>query len=672
MLVGQNLGPFAIKKELGAGAMGAVYLGVYEKTGQKLAIKVMMPGMGASEGASARFDREAAILKQMRHPNIVRLFGTGKYHGTRYYAMEFIEGETLDRILTRRQRLTWDEVVDYAIQLCAALQHAHTAGVVHRDLKPSNLMVLRDGTLKLTDFGIAKDLDVTALTGANCTVGTAAYMSPEQCRGERDISHKSDLYSLGIVLYELVTGQKPFNANNAMEMFILHDRGTFERPGRRELDMPVWLDNLICQLLEKKPEHRPLDAATVAEALMNIKDKVEAQISAGVEKARSRIADRTPGAHQAVADAVDKEAARTLLGKKKKKSKIKNRLPFYRHGWFVVLAAVLLIAFFVGALYLAFRPASPDKLYAQAEQLMEKNTPEDWDDAKRGPIADYLRHYGQLPGEQTAKIRQWKDQIEVAECDRMTTRYVERKRNKSSLLPVANSDAEKDAFAAAWAEEEGRARDARLGEEGRASSEDRLGWQKMRQQYEKPSAQARWGLYAAKRLEPYLEGDRKIEEWERLLLGVRNSGLEPVLTDELDQEGFVGYRYERFGDLPFAVAHYEALKARAAKEPTLRWLDLLASFKIQELKDKAIRSALKIEDPRNEVQRKSNVEAKLAKAEAALVFKRDDKRQEIDDARAVCLDILALYGKEQGYDELLARTQKAREGLERILREGGN
>ena len=102
--------------------------------------------------------------------------------------MEYVQGESLDRVMARRDRMSWEEVVDLGQQLCAALQHAHEKGIIHRDLKPSNLMILSDGTLKLTDFGIAKDIDVTGLTGANSTIGTAAYMSPEQCRGDRDRS----------------------------------------------------------------------------------------------------------------------------------------------------------------------------------------------------------------------------------------------------------------------------------------------------------------------------------------------------------------------------------------------------------------------------------------------------------------------------------------------------
>src|SRR5207249_2297226 len=222
MLVGKDLGPFRIESELGNGAMGSVYRAVRRDNGQHVAIKVIAYGLLGNETAVKRFEREARILKQLKHPNIVRLIGTGHYKKTPFFIMEYVEGESLDVILERRSslaretlrdrdgRFSWQEVLPLGRQLCDALQHAHSRGIIHRDLKPSNLMILQDGTLKLTDFGIAKDVDVTALTGANVTVGTAAYMSPEQCKGEKTISHKSDLYSLGVVFYELLTGRKPF------------------------------------------------------------------------------------------------------------------------------------------------------------------------------------------------------------------------------------------------------------------------------------------------------------------------------------------------------------------------------------------------------------------------------------------------------------------------------
>src|SRR5437660_1373133 len=257
MKPGDQIGPFTIEKLVGAGAMGAVYRGVYNKTGRKVAIKVMLPGMAQNQQSVDRFKREMAILKQLTHPNIVRLLYDDEKDGVYFYAMEYVQGESLDRTLGRRGRFSWEEVVTLGQQLCAALAHAHEKGVIHRDLKPANLMVLADDTLKLTDFGIAKDLDVTQLTEANCTVGTASYMSPEQCRGERNLTFKSDLYSLGVVLYELLTGKKPFQAENVMDMFMLHVKGTFERPARVVVDIPKWLAVLVCQRLEKTPEQRP-------------------------------------------------------------------------------------------------------------------------------------------------------------------------------------------------------------------------------------------------------------------------------------------------------------------------------------------------------------------------------------------------------------------------------
>ena len=157
MLVGQQIGPFEIEKELGSGAMGTVYRAKYNK-GDKIvpvALKVVALGLLGHEQAMARFTRESAILKQLRHPHIVRLIATGRHRQTPFIAMEYIDGEPLDKALGRKGRLTWEEVVAHGKQLCSALQYAHERGIIHRDLKPSNLMITPDGTLKLTDFGIA-------------------------------------------------------------------------------------------------------------------------------------------------------------------------------------------------------------------------------------------------------------------------------------------------------------------------------------------------------------------------------------------------------------------------------------------------------------------------------------------------------------------------------------
>jgi serine/threonine-protein kinase len=353
MLVGQTIGSpakgeFHIDKELGSGAMGTVYRATLTLKGKKLpvALKVVSLGLLGNESAMARFDRESAILQQLRHPHIVRLYGTGRFRGTPYIAMEFVDGEPLDRALARRGRLGWEEVLEYARQLCDALHHAHEKGIIHRDLKPSNLMITTDGRLKLTDFGIAKDTDVTALTAANNTIGTAAYMSPEQCRGSRDLTPRSDLYSLGVVMYELVTGKKPFYADNSMEMFLKHVNEAPVRPGKLVPDLPVWVDNLIMHLMEKSIDTRPLDAATVGKMIQGITDKVRQHKSAGLEVATARKIDRKLNAAAEVT-AEDREAARAMKGKKRRKKKA-EAVPLLQRTWVKAAGIAAALAALIG------------------------------------------------------------------------------------------------------------------------------------------------------------------------------------------------------------------------------------------------------------------------------------------------------------------------------------
>lgn len=403
MIVGTKVGPFTVQKELGSGAMGTVYLAKHNETGQRVAMKVVAASLGNSKTAQARFQREADILKQLKHRNIVRLVGVGKLRGSPFYAMEFVEGESMDHLLARRKRLSWEETIELGQQLCAALQHAHDNGIVHRDLKPSNLMLLPDGTLKLMDFGIAKDLDVTQITATNSTVGTAAYMSPEQCRGAKEITSKSDLYSLGVVLYEFLTGKKPFHAESVMEMFVKHTKATPERPSRRVLDIPIWLDTVICQLMEKDPDKRPYSAAIVAKTLAEVRDKAHTQESAGVVAAKSGKVDRS--GTQSTLDATDLDAARTLLGKKKKKKK--DNLPVYQKKWFQALCGVAALFIIACIFYRAFIwvPA-PEDLFAQAEQLRLTDAKA----AREGPIQLFLDTY---PTHENAPFVQiWADQYD--------------------------------------------------------------------------------------------------------------------------------------------------------------------------------------------------------------------------------------------------------------------
>src|SRR5579883_139421 len=351
MLVGQQIGPFEIEKELGSGAMGTVYRAKFHRSQEKvipIALKVVALGLLGNDGAMARFEREANILKQLKHPHIVRLIAHGKINKQNpYIAMEFIDGEALDRALARRGKLSWEEVLAYGKQLCEALQYAHEKGIIHRDLKPSNLMITREGILKLTDFGIAKDTDVTALTGANSTIGTAAYMSPEQCKGDRNLTNKSDLYSLGVMIYEVLTGKKPFVADTTVDMFLKHVNERPVRPSRLVPDLPVWLDNLVMFLLEKEKDQRPLDAATVGLMLADIEEKVRTQHSAGADAANARRIDRPLGENEI--DETDREAARTLRdgakgGRPAKKPKKKKARHWSEQTWLKAVPIVAALA----------------------------------------------------------------------------------------------------------------------------------------------------------------------------------------------------------------------------------------------------------------------------------------------------------------------------------------
>jgi serine/threonine-protein kinase len=641
MLVGQQLGPFIIDKEIGAGAMGAVYRGRFTKTGQVVAIKVMAPGLGTTnDNAEARFKREATILKQLNHPNIVRLFAAGKTQGTRYFAMEYIDGESLDRVMARRDRMTWEEVVAFGQQLCSALQHAHELGVIHRDLKPSNLMILADGTLKLTDFGIAKDLDVTQLTSANCTVGTAAYMSPEQCRGERDLTYKTDLYSLGILFYELITGRKPFLAESSMDMFLQHVQGTFERPSRLVLDVPVWLDTLICQLLEKKPEQRPRDAAMVGNVLAGIQEKVEALQSAGIEAVRSRLIDRPKG--QRNPDEMEKDVARTLLtGKGRIKGKRKKK-PFYRKVWFQAVGLAVLLLAMAMTFYFIFSPPSADKLFQQAEQLMASTNTADWEKARSGPIKKYLAYYGDRPGAQTEQVHKWADDIEVFEYESKLMTYLDREARGKPFPP--QGPMEEKAFKAAKAEDSGDlARAHQLWEE--------IG---------KEEGRHRWGLVAERRLrEPEL-----IDAAEKALVSIiptdsndtGRRGQEPKRESPAAQAALLALRAEHLGDLldkptpgdlALALQRFKELKKETASDPAQRIWYLVAAKKIKEL-DAQI-------NPKDDPQEHREKLVRQILAEAADYTKRRDS---LVRARAMCMNVLAVYGQDTRMEKQVEETRK--------------
>lgn len=251
----EQLGPYRIERLLGRGGMGTVYAGVHTETGQRAAIKSLVVNLTHDTNLRERFLAEIETLKRLKHPNIVELYGDGEQDGQLFYAMELVNGPTLQEELHNGRRFEPLEVIQIAIEVCHALKHAHDRGIIHRDLKPANLLRDPNGSVKLSDFGIAKLFGMTQLTAHGSVVGTADFMAPEQAEGNT-VTHRTDLYSLGAVLFALLARRPPFVGPNLPNIF--HKLRNEEAPPVRRFapQTPLELDLLIQQLLKKDPAER--------------------------------------------------------------------------------------------------------------------------------------------------------------------------------------------------------------------------------------------------------------------------------------------------------------------------------------------------------------------------------------------------------------------------------
>ena len=261
------LGPYRIVGELGRGGMGTVLEAVDRESGEPAAVKLLSAALAAEEGFRDRFAAEIEALRKLNHPNIVRLFGYGEQDGHLFYAMELVDGNSVEEELSRGRRFDWREATTMAIEVCQALRHAHDRGIIHRDLKPGNLLLTQDGHVKLSDFGIARLFGDMRKTQAGSVLGTAEFMAPEQADG-RPVDPRTDLYSLGGVLYVLLARRPLFAAKSLVEML---DKQRFEAPEplrRHAADCPEELEQIVMQLLEKSPEKRPPNALLLGRRLM--------------------------------------------------------------------------------------------------------------------------------------------------------------------------------------------------------------------------------------------------------------------------------------------------------------------------------------------------------------------------------------------------------------------
>jgi eukaryotic-like serine/threonine-protein kinase len=247
-------GRYRIQRKLGAGGMADVYLAEDQELGRRVAIKILNGRHANDDQFIERFRREAKNAAALNHPNIVSIYDRGEAEHTYYIAMEFLDGRTLKELIVSRGAAPINVAIEYARQVLAALRFAHRHGIVHRDIKPHNVLVDGEGRVKVTDFGIAR-AGTSQMTEAGSIVGTAQYLSPEQARGG-EVDPRSDLYSLGVVLYELLTGKTPFDGETPVEIAMKHLSNAPKPPSKLRPEIPPALDKVVLRALAKNPDER--------------------------------------------------------------------------------------------------------------------------------------------------------------------------------------------------------------------------------------------------------------------------------------------------------------------------------------------------------------------------------------------------------------------------------
>jgi len=262
---------YEIIRPIGEGGMANVYLGYDTILDRNVAIKILRGDLSTDEKFVRRFQREALSASSLAHPNIVEMYDVGEDDNIYYIVMEYVEGKTLKQLLKKRGSLTLSEAIDIMLQLTDGMAHAHDSYIIHRDLKPQNIMIKDDGQIKITDFGIAMALNATQLTQTNSVMGSVHYLPPEQASG-KGCTTKSDIYSMGIIFYELLTGSLPFRGENAVEIALKHMRDPLPSLKEDNPSIPQSIENIILKSTAKNPKNRYDDARSMHDDLLTALD----------------------------------------------------------------------------------------------------------------------------------------------------------------------------------------------------------------------------------------------------------------------------------------------------------------------------------------------------------------------------------------------------------------
>jgi len=270
-MIGRRLGDYKITERIGAGGMAIVYkANDLNLGGRTVAVKVLPENLASDRGFVALFTREARTAAKLSHPNVVTIHRVGEEDDIHYFAMSYIDGKSLSGIIEDRGKLPVDEIIHIVSEVCKALEYTHSEGVMHRDIKPANIMFDKLGNVIVTDFGIARAVGGTRLPQTRGVIGTAEYMSPEQAQGEEDIDYRTDIYSLGVVLYEMLTGRVPFKGTNPLSVAMKHTKEPPPPPRELDVSIPAWLESVVLKCLAKSPDKRYQSAKELRDTLQKL------------------------------------------------------------------------------------------------------------------------------------------------------------------------------------------------------------------------------------------------------------------------------------------------------------------------------------------------------------------------------------------------------------------
>lgn len=253
----QRLGDFELKKKLGKGGMGEVFLARQISLDRLVALKTLSKELARKKDFVARFEREAKSMAKIDHPNVVKIYAVDAYKGIHFAAIEYIDGQSVQRWLDQLGQFSVSDAVYIALVSAGALKHAHAQNMVHRDIKPDNMLVTKKGVVKVADFGLAKAMDEeVSMTQSGTGLGTPLYMAPEQARNAKHVDERVDIYALGATLYHMLTGKLPFMGTTALELIMAKEKGTYPTARSLRSEVPERLDLILDKMMAKDPNHR--------------------------------------------------------------------------------------------------------------------------------------------------------------------------------------------------------------------------------------------------------------------------------------------------------------------------------------------------------------------------------------------------------------------------------